>query len=56
MADIILLDGQNPFLELNAQKYLDQLSKTSGLTNNEIEWVGPLVHITVGIFRYESHN
>mgnify|MGYP003336947020 CR=1 FL=1 len=46
---------KNPFLELNAQKYLDQLSKTSGLTNNEIEWSWATCAHYCGVFSGTNH-
>ena len=46
---------KNPFLELNAQKYLDQLSKTSGLTNNEIEWGWSTCAHYCGVFSGTNH-
>ena len=55
MVDINLIGWTKIFLELNAQKYLDQLSKTSGLTNNEIEWGWSTCAHYCGVFSGTNH-
>ena len=55
MVDINLIGWTKILLELNAQKYLDQLSKTSGLTNNEIEWGWSTCAHYCGVFSGTNH-
>ena len=46
---------KNADLELNAQKYLDQLSKKSGLTKNEVDWDWSTCAYYCGIFSGTNH-